>query len=58
MTAVVMAIKPKIFTGVFASDMGIWESDCASASRLRANLGRKKMKMLFNINAEFAHSLD
>ncbi|WP_337270931.1 BtpA/SgcQ family protein [Oryzifoliimicrobium ureilyticus] len=48
----------EIFTGLFASDMGMWEPDCAGAARLRANLGRKDMKMLFNINAEFAHSLD
>lgn len=48
----------EIFTGVFASDMGIWEPDCASASRLRHNLRRDDMKMFFNINAEFAHALD
>ncbi len=48
----------EIFTGVFASDMGIWQPDCATASRLRHNLGRDDMKLLFNINAEFAHSLD
>lgn len=48
----------EIFTGVFASDMGIWQPDCAGASRLRHNLGRDDMKLLFNINAEFAHSLD
>jgi membrane complex biogenesis BtpA family protein len=48
----------EIFTGLFASDMGLWEPDCAAASRLRRNLGRQDMKMLFNINAEFAHSLD
>ncbi|TCM77129.1 BtpA/SgcQ family protein [Rhizobium sp. BK068] len=48
----------EIFTGVFASDMGIWQPDCARASRLRHSLGRDEMKMLFNINAEFAHSLD
>lgn len=48
----------EIFTGVFASDMGIWEPDCANASRMRRNLGRGDMKLLFNINAEFAHSLD
>jgi membrane complex biogenesis BtpA family protein len=48
----------EIFTGLFASDMGLWEPDCAAASRLRTNLGRKDMKLLFNINAEFAHSLD
>ncbi|WJV56259.1 BtpA/SgcQ family protein [Pectobacteriaceae bacterium C111] len=48
----------EIFTGVFASDMGVWAPDCAAASRLRHNLGRDDMKLLFNINAEFAHSLD
>jgi membrane complex biogenesis BtpA family protein len=48
----------EIFTGLFASDMGLWQADCAGASRLRRNLGREDMKLLFNINAEFAHSLD
>ena len=48
----------EIFTGLFASDMGLWQPDCAGASRLRHHLGRDDMKLLFNINAEFAHSLD
>ena len=48
----------EIFTGVFASDMGIWEPDCAGAARLKRNLGRSDLKLFFNINAEFAHSLD
>ncbi len=48
----------EIFTGLFASDMGLWEPNCAEASRLRHDLKRDDMKMLFNINAEFAHSLD
>ena len=48
----------EIFTGVFASDMGLWRPMRASAARLRRNLGRDDMKLLFNINAEFAHSLD
>lgn len=48
----------EIFTGVFASDMGIWAPDCATPARLRRDLNRKDMKMLFNINAEFAYSLD
>src|SRR6185312_8143638 len=30
----------EIFTGVFASDMGIWEPKCAKAVQLRRNLGR------------------
>ena len=40
----------EIFTGVFASDMGVWAPDCATPARLRRNLGRTDMKMLFNIN--------
>ena len=48
----------EIFTGLFASDMGLWGPDCAAAARLRRHLGRPDMKMLFNINAEFADSLD
>jgi uncharacterized protein len=48
----------EIFTGVFASDMGLWAPDCSKALRLRRNLGRPDLKLLFNINAEFAHSLD
>jgi len=48
----------EIFTGVFASDMGVWAPDCAAPSRMRRNLARQDLKMLFNINAEFAYSLD
>jgi hypothetical protein len=48
----------EIFTGPFASDMGLWQPDCAAASRLRAQVGRPDLKLLFNINAEFAFSLD
>jgi membrane complex biogenesis BtpA family protein len=48
----------EIFTGLFASDMGLWQADAAGAARLRRNLGRDDMKLLFNINAEFAFSLD
>jgi membrane complex biogenesis BtpA family protein len=48
----------EIFTGVFASDMGLWQPDCAGASRLRSRLGRPDLKLLFNVNGEFAHSLD
>jgi len=48
----------EIFTGVFASDMGLWAPDCAAPARLRAQLGRRDLKLMFNINAEFAYSLD
>ena len=48
----------EIFTGLFASDMGLWQPDCAGALAPAPQLGRADMKLLFNINAEFAHSLD
>jgi membrane complex biogenesis BtpA family protein len=38
--------------------MGVWSPDCAGALRLRHELGRDDMKLLFNINAEFAAPLD
>ena len=48
----------EIFTGLFASDMGLWEPKGAEAVRLRRTTGRPDLKLLFNINAEFASSLD
>jgi membrane complex biogenesis BtpA family protein len=48
----------EIFTGLFASDMGLWEPNCADALRLRRTLGCEDLKLLFNINAEFASPLD
>jgi uncharacterized protein len=38
--------------------MGLWQPDCAGAAWLRRTLGRSDMKLLFAINAEFAHSLE
>ena len=38
--------------------MGLWQPNAAEALRLRRDLGRPDLKLLFNINAEFAHSLD
>jgi membrane complex biogenesis BtpA family protein len=48
----------EVFAGVYAADMGVWQPDCAGALRLRARLGREDLKLLFNVNAEFAASLD
>ena len=48
----------EIFTGVYASDMGLWVPDCAGAVRARRDLGVRELKLLFNINAEFAAPLD
>ena len=47
----------EVFTGVYDSDMGLWEPKAAEALKLRSDLGNKKLKLLFNINAEFAAPL-
>jgi uncharacterized protein len=52
------AFAREIFTGLFASDMGLWQPNAADALTLRRAMGRPDLKLLFNINAEFASSLD
>ena len=52
------AFVREIFTGSYASDMGPWTPDAGKAMRYRDRLGRSDMAMLYNISAEFAHSLD
>jgi hypothetical protein len=47
----------EIFTGVYESDMGLWQPDAATALRLKSDLGRSDLTLLFNINAEFASPL-
>lgn len=52
------AFVREIFTGSYASDMGLWTPDAGKAMRYRDRLGRPDMAMLYNVSAEFAHSLD
>lgn len=51
------AFAREIFTGVYESDMGLWAPDAATALRLRADCHRADLKLMFNINAEFASPL-
>jgi membrane complex biogenesis BtpA family protein len=44
----------EIFTGVYDSDMGLWVPDAAAALRIRAEAGCNHIKLMYNINAEFA----
>ena len=48
----------EIFTGTYASDMGIWNPDAGKIMRYRDSLNRKDLLMFYNISAEFAYSLD
>ncbi|MGR3342836.1 MAG: BtpA/SgcQ family protein [Paracoccaceae bacterium] len=48
----------EIFTGTYASDMGLWSPDAGAAMRYRHRLGCADVAMLYNISAEFADSMD
>ena len=48
----------EIFTGTYASDMGIWTPNAGAAMRYRNRLLRPDLAMLYNVSAEFADSLD
>jgi membrane complex biogenesis BtpA family protein len=48
----------EIFTGAYASDMGIWAPDAGTAARYGRLVGAGDVVKLYNVSAEFAHSLD
>ena len=47
----------EIFSGVYASDMGLWNTDVGKSARYRHQIGADNVRVLFNINAEFASPL-
>ncbi|WP_038043953.1 BtpA/SgcQ family protein [Thermus tengchongensis] len=48
----------EIFTGLYGSDMGLWQGRAAEALRYRRRLGRDDLFLLYNVSAEFASPLD
>lgn len=52
------AFVREIFTGTYASDMGVWAPDAGAARRYQARLGIGDVATLYNVSAEFAGSLD
>ncbi len=44
----------EIFTGVYASDFGLWDTNCGAAARHRARIGANHVRLLFNIVPEAA----
>lgn len=44
----------EIFTGAFAGDFGLWVRSAGEAWRYRRQIGAQDVKLIFNINAEFA----
>ena len=47
----------EVFTGSYTSDMGLWNTNAARALRFRRRIGAN-VKLLYNVNAEFASSFD
>ena len=47
----------EIFTGVYASDFGLWNTDCGSVARHQHAIGAQHVKLLFNIVPEAARYL-
>lgn len=52
------AFVREIFTGTYASDMGLWSPDAGAARRYASRLGAGGVATLYNVSAEFAGSLD
>ena len=42
----------EIMSGVYASDFGLWNTDCGEIARHRARLGQQNLKLLYNIVPE------
>jgi uncharacterized protein len=52
------AFVREIFTGTYASDMGLWAPDAGAARRYGSRIGAGGVATLYNVSAEFAGSLD
>jgi uncharacterized protein len=47
----------EVFTGVYESDMGLWQPDAAAMLRYRHNIDADQVKVFYNITPEFASPL-
>lgn len=47
----------EIFTGVYESDMGLWNTDAAAMLRYRHNIGADNVKVFYNLTPEFSSPL-
>lgn len=52
--AVQASFVREVFTGVYDSDMGLWQPDAAAALDYRERIGAGNIRMFFNIEPEFA----
>lgn len=47
----------EVFTGVYESDMGLWQPDAAEMLRYRHNIGADHVRVFYNVTPEFASPL-
>ncbi|HVB74013.1 MAG TPA: BtpA/SgcQ family protein [Ktedonobacteraceae bacterium] len=59
--AVALAVRAsfvrEVFTGVYDSDMGLWQPDAAATLDYRRQIGADNVRLFFNIEPEFARPL-
>lgn len=48
----------EVMTGAYVSDFGLWETSIGEVARFRHQIGADEVRLLANINAEFASPLD
>lgn len=51
------AFVREVFTGVYESDMGLWNTDAAAMLRYRRNIGADHVKVFYNVTPESASPL-
>ncbi len=47
----------EVFTGAYAGEIGIWDTNCGEALRYRRSIDAEGVRVLYNVNAEFAAPL-
>jgi hypothetical protein len=47
----------EVFTGTYAGDFGMWNTDPAASLSYRRQIGAERVKLFFNVTAEFAAPL-
>jgi membrane complex biogenesis BtpA family protein len=55
--AVQASFVREVFTGVYDSDMGLWQPDAAAALDYRDRIGAGNIRLFFNIEPEFARPI-
>lgn len=51
------AFVREVFTGVYESDMGLWNTDAAAMLRYRRHIGADRVRVFYNVTPEFASFL-